>query len=402
MIIECPNCHKQYNINAASIKRESAKFRCQACDQIVLVRFQDASAAPTITPKDAPVTTPPPSDESSATAPGLSDTAGTGVENRHPASADKPSWSKPSITMPGKPPVSRKRLGVGGKMLLLFFLIPVVLMVTAGVIYLWEFKSLTDNITNDSYQIVERLAHDLVNDTAQMVSEQCRLYLQNHSDLLQSDFNKDAEFRQLAMQPVGKTGYTCIYAVPDSLGKSALLVHPNDKIIGIDLPSAMQKALGNNFSAWFDIYKGAFSGQGTRGYYNWKEKDGSMRKKYMTCVPVRGTPYIVAATTYVDEINHDVDTLMVKASQMTRKTAMIILGVFLGTLAMIGTSVLLYGRRLKGNLTRLTNAAERISVGELNTEIKIQSNDEISDLADTIIRMQESIRLSIERLRRRR
>jgi HAMP domain-containing protein len=46
--------------------------------------------------------------------------------------------------------------------------------------------------------------------------------------------------------------------------------------------------------------------------------------------------------------------------------------------------------------------AERISVGEMDAEIKIKSRDEIGDLAEAISRMQESIRLSIERLRRRR
>ena len=87
---------------------------------------------------------------------------------------------------------------------------------------------------------------------------------------------------------------------------------------------------------------------------------------------------------------------------MTRRAASIVFGVFAGTLGLMGSSVLFYGRRLKGNLIKLTDAAERISVGELNTDIDIHSNDEISDLADTIGRMQESIRLSIERLRRRR
>jgi HAMP domain-containing protein len=97
-----------------------------------------------------------------------------------------------------------------------------------------------------------------------------------------------------------------------------------------------------------------------------------------------------------------VHDLKIKADRMTHKAASIIFGVFVGTLGLMGTSVLFYGRRLKGNLIKLTDAAERISVGELNTDINIQSNDEISDLAETIGRMQESIRLSIERLRKRR
>jgi methyl-accepting chemotaxis protein len=52
-------------------------------------------------------------------------------------------------------------------------------------------------------------------------------------------------------------------------------------------------------------------------------------------------------------------------------------------------------------IRELTDAAERISVGELDTEIKISSRDEIATLGDAISRMQDSIRLSVKRLRRR-
>ena len=60
------------------------------------------------------------------------------------------------------------------------------------------------------------------------------------------------------------------------------------------------------------------------------------------------------------------------------------------------------GRALSRPIIRLTNAADRISVGELDMEIRTNRKDEIGDLAEAIARMQESIRLSIERLRRRR
>lgn len=50
----------------------------------------------------------------------------------------------------------------------------------------------------------------------------------------------------------------------------------------------------------------------------------------------------------------------------------------------------------------LTDAANRISVGDLDVEIVTKSKDEIGDLAAAIVRMQDSIRLSIARLTRRR
>ncbi|MBN1931298.1 MAG: zinc-ribbon domain-containing protein [Desulfobacterales bacterium] len=62
----------------------------------------------------------------------------------------------------------------------------------------------------------------------------------------------------------------------------------------------------------------------------------------------------------------------------------------------------LSGRAIVNPIRRLTNAADRISIGELDVKIESNSKDEIGDLAQAIVRMQESIRLSIERLRRRR
>ena len=76
-----------------------------------------------------------------------------------------------------------------------------------------------------------------------------------------------------------------------------------------------------------------------------------------------------------------------------------ILGV---SLVVLGASILIYGYRMTRNIRELTEAADRISIGELDTTIPVRSSDEIGMLAEAISRMQDSLRLSIERLRRRR
>ncbi|MFH2220352.1 MAG: cache domain-containing protein [Pseudomonadota bacterium] len=60
------------------------------------------------------------------------------------------------------------------------------------------------------------------------------------------------------------------------------------------------------------------------------------------------------------------------------------------------------GRALSRPIIKLTETADRISVGELDVEIDTKRKDEIGDLAEAVARMQDSIRLSIERLRKRR
>ena len=61
----------------------------------------------------------------------------------------------------------------------------------------------------------------------------------------------------------------------------------------------------------------------------------------------------------------------------------------------------LSSRAIVNPIRSLTDAANRISVGDLDVEISTKSKDEIGDLAAAIVRMQDSIRLSISRLSRK-
>jgi HAMP domain-containing protein len=387
MIIQCGNCQKKYKIDPTKMKSDTAFFQCKQCGEKISVARDSADI-----PSDVVPPTSQPSPDPIVETP-AAPTPDPIVET--------PAATTPAMS-PNQSPSSRHRFGLNAKMLLLFFFIPLCLVVVASGLYLWQLDTLTKKISEDSYTIVERLSHELVNDTARMVSNQCKLYLDAHPDLKKEEFNQDIEFKTLALQTVGETGYTCIYAVPGPDGSSGVWVHPNEKIVGVDLPPAMKKAMGPQYQAWMKIYQGAYNGDVSSGYYKWKEKDGSIRDKYMNCTPVKGTPYVVAATTYVDEINRDVAKLKLTANQMTHRTRTIVLGVFGITLGLMGGIVFFYSRRLRANLMTLIVAAEKISIGELDTEINVETKDEISDLAEMISRMQQSIRLSIERLRRRR
>ncbi|RPI77399.1 MAG: HAMP domain-containing protein [Desulfobacteraceae bacterium] len=90
------------------------------------------------------------------------------------------------------------------------------------------------------------------------------------------------------------------------------------------------------------------------------------------------------------------------SSQKIRQTAIntniIIVAV---SIILIIWLVFFYGRRLTGRIRYLSNVADRISVGELDTEIQVTSKDEIGELAESIARMQDSLRLSLDRLRRK-
>ena len=73
-----------------------------------------------------------------------------------------------------------------------------------------------------------------------------------------------------------------------------------------------------------------------------------------------------------------------------------------GTVLLVLIIAWFSARAIVTPITKLTDAAERMSLGELNVKIDIKSKDEIGLLAQAIGRMQTSLRLAMNRLRRKR
>ncbi len=64
--------------------------------------------------------------------------------------------------------------------------------------------------------------------------------------------------------------------------------------------------------------------------------------------------------------------------------------------------VFFISRRITQPIAYLTHAADRISLGELDTRIDMDRKDEIGELAEAIVRLQASIKVAMERFRARR
>ena len=73
-----------------------------------------------------------------------------------------------------------------------------------------------------------------------------------------------------------------------------------------------------------------------------------------------------------------------------------------GTVLLVLIIAWFSARAIVTPIMKLTDAAERMSLGELNVKIDIKSKDEIGLLAQAIGRMQTSLRLAMNRLRRKR
>ncbi len=378
MIVFCEECGKRYRVDAEKIKGEKAKVRCTACahEFYVLKSGSESGESPASTQE--------------FTVSGSSDEGAQ--EKTEMAGLDIPETSSPSKT---------KRFGLRAKMTILFFLIPIALVVAAGLLYIRQLEQLSSLITGESTRVVASLGEEIIKEKAQSVASQVELYLLGHPNLSRKGLEKDGGLGSVAVQKVGITGYTALYEVPGEDGVWRTWAHVNPKIIGIDM-SKLRKPLGKNFAGFWRVFTGVKAGKESKGYYRWQDKDGKTRDKFMVCTPVKGTPYIVAATTYLDEFTRNIKTLEKNAHAMTTNTRNAVFAILGGTLLLIALIVFLYGHTLTKKIRAITGVAERISLGELDAELDIKAKDEIGDLSDAIGRMQESIRLSMERMRQRR
>ena len=377
MIIFCEECGKRYRIDPTKITGSHAKVRCKACGHVFDISKSD-------------------------------ETDGAGIDAEWPGSGkDEPSAGQPIGTETVKTELASlnkqrsRRFGLRAKMLILFFLIPIILVVAAGMLYIRQLDQLTALITSESSQVVTHLAENIIKAKAESVASQVLLYLDSHKKLRKENLYQDEDFRKIAVQKVGVTGYTALYSMPDSGGVWRTWAHVNPKIIGIDM-SKLKKPLGKAFPGFWKVFSGVKGGKESEGYYRWQDKDGKIRDKFMVCTPVENTSYVIAATTYLDEFTKEVKGLQKKAgviSANTKNAVFVILG---ATLVLIAFIVLWYGQALTKRIKSLTVMAEQISLGALDEDLEIRSKDEIGDLGEAIGRMQESIRLSMERLRPKR
>ena len=384
MIVICEECGKKYRIDAEKIKGKAARFRCKSCNHVITVTKPESRPRP-------PAPPPPP--------PRVEEAPAEVAEERPPA--PEPKKKEKPAKRKKKAALKTKGLGLRSKMLMLFLLIPVVFIAVAGALYIWQLETLTSLLTNESSGVVTRMAENAIAENARSVAKQCQLYLSGHPELKKENYNYDADLKRVAVQKVGLTGYTALYELPGSDGIWRTWAHANPKIIAIDM-SKLKKPLGKSFPGFWKVYTGVKGGKESKGYYNWKDADGRFRDKFMVCTPVKGTSYIIASTTYLDEFTEPIKLMETRAKKLSLNTRNITLAILAATIILIGIIVSLYGAGLTGRIKSLTEVADRISVGELDAEIEIKSKDEIGALGEAISRMQESIRHSIDRLRRRR
>ena len=272
-------------------------------------------------------------------------------------------------------------------------------------------STMAQGITIQAEESLQRLGEQYIQTVARDVAVQVAIYLAAHPDATMRDLQSDPEFVRIAMQPVGETGYVCLYEA----GTGIMRIHPNPALI-----DRKMEFLKDQIPSWWAIFEPSLAGVEVSGYYDWVEPDGSIRQKYMTMTPVpvpfHGQTLMVAATAYIDEFSRPVVLMRERAEAILQvyrdrlvrsgvtpavMTALALLSAAAGFF-LVGREV---DRRLIRPLEELTDAAAEMERGELVERGELRTSltrlDEIGILARAFIEASDRIREAIFTLEQR-
>lgn len=365
MAVTCDKCGAVYKIDPDKMVAETVKFECKSCSTFITIHKKDLMA------EASPQTFSPISKE-----PDIS---------RGPAATSE-----------------TKIKGVGIRFKLFFFLIILIAAFAVQAYYLiMQLNKITDRFGKQGTEIIKEMAENDIMATAQSVAKQVRLYLEANPSLSKEQFMSDQRFRDIAIQKVGKNGYTALYEGPVD-GKWMTWAHTNPNITApkLDDMSKLKEPMGINFPGFWKILTEVKSGRPSKGYYKWQEKDKSFKDKYMACVNVMGTSFHIASTTYIDEFTEPMVRLENESRAIAKTESLYNALLISGIIIVIALIVFVFGGRLTANIKYLSEMTDRISLGDLDALIEIRSKDELAVLTESISRLQQSVKLSMQRLRK--
>jgi signal transduction histidine kinase len=256
----------------------------------------------------------------------------------------------------------------------------------------------------DSTKHLVKLGEETIIQMATTVAKQAEIYLESRPSLTVEEMRSDARLREIAVQPVGLTGYTTI-------------IDPNNKIIVIHRFLGQEKDLSDMkeiVPSFWALLESSVDGKTSSGYYDWLEVDGSITRKYASISPIRnqnGQVLTLWATTYIDEFSRPVkDTkeeigiaiadsavyINNKVSQM-RDVFLIIFTILVNVVVALA---LVLSRLIVNPILALKYGAEAIGIGQLDYKLKIKSKDELGDLAHTFNKMGSALKNNMEELKR--
>ena len=284
------------------------------------------------------------------------------------------------------------RLGL--RLVLLFMLvalIPDVLMLAGG---LSEFIKLNQSLMDTATKETAIILEDVIKHRAKEIASKIEFFMKNYSGPTNIEYlRKDPGLRNIAIQRVFKTGYTAVEA-PDGL----VLFHPDPTIEGHNMLTDPPRKLDPNF---VKLYEKALSSTTTSGYYNWTERDGTVKRKFLATYRVPQTKWIVHATAYIEELYQPI----LNAQEITNEQVeiirgrLVIYGIFAALLAtLVGTIVSI---SIVIPVKRMRRGIAAFSKGDYSYRIPIKgTGQEINALAALLNQFAEQLETTTRDLKK--
>lgn len=453
MDISCDACGKRYRVDETKMKSDTAKVKCRSCGYVIHVaRPVEApqEEAPDRAPLRKPPVSPPPMPEWRQAAAGRP--SGVPAEE----SADEGQETQPVIGP------QKVRFGLFGKTIVVMLLISILPFV---VFWFITFKETSERIRSDSEALMVQTAKGLgdqvdawINSNfnvlrtagglpgvASMAREQQEPILKavqaaypwmylvftvgpDGKNLARSDGQPLTDYsdrqyfkdimagRAISWQTVvGRTSNVpaLVLAVPIAEG---------NRVIGVMAAAMTVDDLSKNIATWRKGGTGHAFLVDEKGFVvTHHQKQYVEARRNMNDDPLvsafRRKGWTTITTSFLNEQGHPIlgharagTYGWILGLQQEEREVFEALGIIQNfALALLAITVLLViavawfsARALVTPIMKLTDAAERMSLGELNLAIDIRSRDEIGLLAQAIGRMQTSLRMAMQRLRRRR
>lgn len=260
-------------------------------------------------------------------------------------------------------------------------------------------QSMGETVMTVSIASLEDIGRRIIYQQAQDVSKEIYFYLQKNPELDKESMPKDEKLHAIAVQKVGRTGYTIVY---DRSGKVYFASDPS--MVGANL-----RQLGGEPVYYSSIMERSLLSGEASGYYDYKGPDDNVRTKYMYAVPVEGTDLIVAASTFLDEylapaeetrerIASAVEEMSAQVDKQAREAELIFIIVIVGMVVVVSGVSFLLSETITKPVSALTVGSEHIAKGELDYSIDVNTGDEMQVLAEQFNVMAAALKESYSNL----
>jgi signal transduction histidine kinase len=294
----------------------------------------------------------------------------------------------------------RIRFGIRDKILISFLalsLISVGIISSLALRYIGSVGNLTkqysesmgETVMSVSITALEDQGRRTIYQKAQDVAQEIYFYLQLHPDLTEDTMIVDPKLMSIAVEKVGRSGYTTVY---DKTGK--VLFSSDNATVGANL-----RQLGGEPTYYSSIFARSLLGGEASGYYVYKAaSEGPERTKYMYTIPIESSNLIVAASTYLDEFSSAADDTKSRIAsavqdmsdqidKQSREAELIFIAVIVAMVIVVSTVSFLLSETINRPIMALIKGSEQIGKGELNYSIKVNTGDEMQVLAEQFNRM---------------